>query len=150
VSAVHDGDTITVENGPRSYHVRIWGEDAYELKQTCRPHGQEIACGKMAQERVRALIGGRDVSCTVMGKEPYGRVLAQCFTAAKIDIARALIREGLAMEYQSGGIYTADENYAGSHGEGLWDSDEPPQTPKEWRACHHIGRSRPAPGAVCP
>ncbi len=145
VARVHDGDTVTVNDGTRDYHVRIWGEDAYELKQTCDKAGQTVPCGRMAQQRLAALIGAAPLSCTVMGKEPYGRVLAQCF-AGKTDVARTLIREGLALEFDSNGAYTADQAYADTNSTGMWDSDKPRQTPKEWRACHHVGRARTQPG----
>ncbi len=95
---VIDGDTIVID----SIHIRLAGIDAPELDQ---PFGQK---SKWALVR---LCRGRQVTATIRPELSYDRVVAECRLEDGTDLAEALVREGLALDWPhfSDGCYARFE-----------------------------------------
>lgn len=132
---VIDGDTLIYRNE----RIRLSGIDAPELSQTCRDgKAREWSCGQAAKARLDALLSQGDVTCSARGKDRYGRVLAVCAAGSVTDIGAALVRDGLALNYDR---YTGD--YAGAQHEaraaqrGLWQGEF--VAPEAWRRQHAKG-----------
>lgn len=124
VERVSDGDTIDVA-GQR---IRLPGIDAPEWNQTCRTaDGGSWECGRVAAKRMRELTRNRTLSCRAEGHDRYGRLLAVC-RDGKIDIAAALVADGLAMATDR---YGAAEAGARRAKRGVWQGEF--DTPAEWR-----------------
>lgn len=121
-----DGDTLVVA-GRR---IRLAGLDAPEMDQACLREGRDYPCGIVARDALRALLTGREPSCTIRGRDRYGRDLGRC-TVAGADVGANLVRRGLAVAY---GGYALEEAAARVSGAGLWAG--PFTRPDEWRRAH--------------
>ncbi|MCB1538602.1 MAG: thermonuclease family protein [Rhodospirillales bacterium] len=143
-AVVYDGDTLRLFTAfpQKPLRVRIWGIDAPELKQRCGA----VACGEIARQRMNAIIADQPVSCQVKDVDRYKRLVAQCF-AQSVDIGRALVQAGLAVDYAqfSHGAYASDEITARTNGAGVWGMANF-EEPTHWRICNlpQRGRARPA------
>ena len=146
---IHDGDSLMVIYNGHNYSLRLWGVDAYELRQNCHTGSGIVACGRMAQQNVEDMALDTEIMCrNKTAKSSYDRVVAQCFVGDK-DIGRAQIRQGLAVAFPHDGPYKGDEEDARASRVGMWNTDIPNMTPQNWRACHHSGRSELKPGDSC-
>ena len=126
--AVIDGDTLRL-NGER---IRIVGIDAPETNQTCTDaSGRRWACGRVATQRLSALISGGRVECTAKGRDRYGRILAACAADDVGDLGGAMVRAGYAVDY---GGYWLTEVGARLRRRGLWAGDF--ERPQDWRRRH--------------
>lgn len=122
-----DGDSLRAGRED----VRLLGIDAPELFQTCRDgRGREWACGRAARDRLAALVAGGRVRCTSEGQDRYGRTLARCSAGPVGDIGETMIREGLAVDFMSGG-YGGAEAEARAARRGIWAGSF--ERPQEWR-----------------
>jgi endonuclease YncB( thermonuclease family) len=134
VAAV-DGDTLRSGD----IEVRLYGIDAPELDQTCAgPDQKEWPCGRMAQGKLKSLIGRYAVDCTPRAKDRFGRVVAVCRTSKVPDLGEALVREGLAINLGGGergeGPYVDAEIEAQAAKRGIWQGAL--EQPWEWREQH--------------
>ncbi len=128
---VVDGDTIVIAGT----HVRLWGVDAPERKQTCQGHdGATYECGRDATAVLLELARG-EVVCVVRDHDRYGRLVAVCSTEVG-ELNATMVRRGWAVEYRqySGGRYRAEESAARAEGLGLWAGRF--EMPAEWRHRH--------------
>lgn len=132
VVRIHDGDTVTLDDGTR---VRLWGIDAPELAQTCQDaDGRSWACGKRARDALVAYIGGRPIDCQYRDRDRYGRLVAAC-SAGGQDLGTAMVRDGWAVAFtRYTDRYAGDEAEARRAGRGLWAGRF--QAPEEWRQEH--------------
>lgn len=74
---VIDGDTLALDGRT----VRLWGIDAPEIRQTCaNGNGDRYRCGIAAARALETIIIGRDVTCTAIDTDRYGRDVARCAT----------------------------------------------------------------------
>ncbi len=85
---VVDGDSLYLE-GFRA-QVRLWGVDAPEYNQEG---------GTAATALLTALAQGKVLTCRVMDKDKYGRMVARCFLRNGKEINRLMIESGKAKEY---------------------------------------------------
>ncbi|MEC5292445.1 thermonuclease family protein [Aurantimonas sp. C2-6-R+9] len=105
VIKVRDGDTIMVEAfiwPMQSVHVavRLRGIDAPEHRGGC---AAEKAAAQVATDRLKQLVGGGNVTLTVISGDKYfGRVLASLSASDGSDVADRLLREGLVARYEGG------------------------------------------------
>ena len=92
VTAVIDGDTITVTDGNASFRIRIAAMDAPE-------HQQKQ--GKAATQRLKSLVLNKKVTYHSVGTglDRYGRSLGQIKVKDQ-DVSMILISEGLATYYR--------------------------------------------------
>jgi endonuclease YncB( thermonuclease family) len=122
-----DGDSLRVGGD----EIRLIGIDAPELLQTCSDAaGRQWACGREAQARLRGLLARGAVDCVARSKDQYGRTLANCSAVGVADIGHAMVRDGYAVNFLSGG-YQATEAEARADKRGIWrGAFEPPQ---DWR-----------------
>ena len=92
----HDGDNIRCSNVPGS--MRLHGIDAPEMPGACRP-GRECTPGDpyAARDYLESLTRGRDVSCTVVDVDHYGRDVVECAADGR-NIACAMIASGQAVQ----------------------------------------------------
>jgi endonuclease YncB( thermonuclease family) len=113
--------------------LRLQGIDAPEMAQTCEAHGRPVACGKLAAEHLKEVIGSRPLDCAIEGKDRYGRGLARC-RAGDRDVAETMTRDGWALSDRrySDGRYHGAEAAARAGRRGLWTMKF--EDPAEWRA----------------
>ena len=118
VTHISDGDSLS----SGKLRIRLFGIDAPEKKQKCtNVDGQQWDCGIAAQKALKKLVESvPKISCDLMDVDRYSRLVMRCY-AGKIDIAAALVREGLALAYrQYSLLYTNDENDAKTTQAGVW------------------------------
>jgi endonuclease YncB( thermonuclease family) len=73
---VYDGDTLEIGH----LRIRLHGVDAPELDQTCgTADGGEWACGRVARDRLAAMVDGVETGCRPRERDGFGRVVARCF-----------------------------------------------------------------------
>jgi endonuclease YncB( thermonuclease family) len=131
VVSVADGDSMTLRNGAREVHVRLWGIDAPE-------RGQPWS--KRARDALVARALHRDARVVERGIDSYGRTLARV-SVGGVDLAEAQLRDGWAWVFRR---YTDDasllalEADARAARRGLW-SDRDPEPPWRFRE-----RTKPA------
>lgn len=131
VGRVIDGDTLDV-GGVR---VRLYGIDAFERNQMCDGPGGPWGCGAAATQSLKTRAEGRRLVCDVMDTDRYGRKVSRCEQAG-VDVARALVSEGLALAYRRySRDYVDDELAAQAMAAGAWNGSF--DRPEQWR-----GRSR--------
>lgn len=125
VVSVADGDTLTVREGARDVHVRLWGVDAPERGQ---PWSQRARQALVA----RAL--RHDAQVAERGKDSYGRTLARVRVDG-VDLAEAQLRDGWAwvfLRYTSDPALLALESDARKARRGLW-AERDPEPPWRYR-----------------
>jgi endonuclease YncB( thermonuclease family) len=86
---VSDGDSITVRSGEANIKVRLAQIDAPETSQPW---------GTRAKQELAGLVGGQDVTLTVIDHDRYGRSVAQ-ITRDNLDVNRAMVARGAAWAY---------------------------------------------------
>ncbi len=100
VTYVYDGDTVALTCGAdMEMTARIVGLDAPETKEPRCP--EELAHGTLATERLRALVAGGEVAYYPRGEDRYDRLLIRLYVDGQ-DVAKRLVREGLAVTYRGG------------------------------------------------
>jgi endonuclease YncB( thermonuclease family)/uncharacterized membrane protein YsdA (DUF1294 family) len=92
----HDGDAIRC--GGVSKSMRLFGIDAPEMPGACRP-GRACTQGDpfAARDYLASLTAGRDVTCTQMDTDRYGRAIVRC-AADGADLSCAMVTGGHAVE----------------------------------------------------
>lgn len=113
---VIDGDSLVIDGTK----IRLQGIDAPEKRQACG--SPAWPCGKRATERLLELIRqGGGVTCRGAKRDRYKRLLATCTTQAGQDVARVLVAEGLALNYDRyGSKYKDVERQAKAARRGMW------------------------------
>ena len=112
----HDGDTLWHDKK----RVQLLGIDAPELSQPCFDAADKIwPCGRYARDHIRHLIASGDVSCTIEGKDRNDDDVGVCFVGS-IDLARDLVKHGLAVADKQAPRYLAEEREARSAKRNLW------------------------------
>lgn len=89
-----DGDTIEIAGIP----VRLEGIDAPEQRQSCTGDSGPIACGTLATKALARMIGAAPVTCVLLGKDRYDRLLGECRTENK-RLNEAMVRGGWALAF---------------------------------------------------
>jgi endonuclease YncB( thermonuclease family) len=122
---VVDGDTLRL--GERT--VRLAGLRSPERGQTCSTAGGAgFDCGAAAAEALSRLLHGRDLSCQIVGRDHFGRALAEC-RAGELDANRSLVDAGWALAEAPSLEMT--EAAARNAERGLW--SHPPGAPPSWQ-----------------
>lgn len=126
VARVVDGDTLVIQ-GQR---IRFFGVDAPESSQSCGSESARWACGQEAGAQLREKIAGAPVVCEGQSRDPYGRLLATCYTADGEDLNGWMVSQGLAIAYtRYSSRYAAVQNEARARGVGVWSGEfENPET----------------------
>lgn len=141
VTAVHDGDTITVQTPRGPVRVRLVGID-------CPERGQPFSA--RARRFTSELVLGRDVRIEEDGRDRYDRILGRVFVGPR-DVNRALVEEGLAWRYErdgDGDPALADaERAARAARRGVWSTSNP-VPPWQWRREHPRDDGKAAPPPV--
>jgi endonuclease YncB( thermonuclease family) len=135
---VIDGDTIEIQ-GKR---IRLNGIDAPESAQLCRnEHRQLYRCGAAAAKALdNFLARARPTRCEFVGRDPYGRLVADCYRADGASVAANLVRSGWALDWPrySKGEYADEQTAAKEKRLGLWAGTFIP--PWDWRASRRTNR----------
>lgn len=125
VSAVHDGDTLSLETGHGSERIRLQGLDAPELAQAYGSTAQQALSDRALHQSVRVAYGQRDA---------YNRVLGQVFTGNCQDLNLQLLQTGMAWFYKAYACeldssrrsrYILAESQAKALRQGLWSQSQP-------------------------
>lgn len=125
---VIDGDTLSIGDT----RIRLSGLDAPEIAQTCLRDDVSWECGRDAKERLRAMIGEREVVCMPRGGDRYGRMLATC-VAGERALNAGMVEDGYAI---ADGAYEAEERRARAAGRAIWAGTFDP--PRQWRRTHGL------------
>jgi len=128
--------------------VRLSGVEAPDAHQPChRANGRRWNCASAAKAGLARLIRRRTVSCTPMGQEDGGTVIAQCH-AGKTDVATELVRHGYVFAVRSFfGSLSGEEDTARAAKVGIWQGEI--QRPQAWRDQQWQEATRGAPDG-CP
>lgn len=94
VTCVVDGDTIWLEGEK----IRLLGIDAPEIGNTADCL-KEKRIGRIATERMAAIVSSGPIELRRRGKDRYGRTLATVFVDGR-DAGELLRADGLAVEYR--------------------------------------------------
>jgi micrococcal nuclease len=119
VTAVEDGDTMTVDIKGTSTIVRLFSID-------CPEDGQGF--GAKAKQVVTALALGKTVKIEKLNIDPRGRTIANVFLSDGSNLAIHLLEQGLAWHYT---VYSnskelaAIEKKARDQKKGLWVQENP-------------------------
>ena len=97
VAWVADGDTFRLESGER---IRLAGIDSPETQPGQTKCGQELVLGTAARNRARALLTGRNVTFTRVGRS-YRRTAARVALDGR-DLAATLVGMGVARWWPRG------------------------------------------------
>lgn len=112
------GDTLIV--GERE--VRLFGIEAPEAARRCDENGLTWRCGEAAQQRLAALVAGRQVQCIATGLDASGRATAVC-AAGMTDLNRTMTELGLAAAQSGrGDVYLPIQARAQARRLGIWAS----------------------------
>ena len=132
VVAVHDGDTLTLDDHGKKVRVRLDGIDAPELAQRY---------GKSSRSALTRLCRGRAAVVSERTKDEEGRVLGTvtCGGPDGVDANAEQVKQGLAWVYRTylplgSPLYELEAN-ARLTQRGLW-RDKNPVPPWEWRQQH--------------
>lgn len=98
VSAVHDGDTLTLDMGDKVEHIRLQGMDAPELAQDFGNDARLALTRQTLHQSVRVAYVQRD---------RYDRILGQVLMADCTDVNLQMLTQGLAWFYRA---YACDLN----------------------------------------
>ena len=118
ITYIGDGDSM--RSG--KFRIRLFGVDAPEKQQQCKDTvGRNWDCGIAAKKALEELVSSvSQLSCTLMDVDRYGRLVMRCY-AGKIDIAAALVRDGMALAYQQySKLYIQDKTTAKKTRTGVW------------------------------
>lgn len=121
---ISDGDSFHLGEE----RVRLLGIDAPELAQTCKTaKGGDWPCGRVARDRLSALIRSGTLDCDAEGRDKYRRILATCRVDGR-DIGKVMVAEGLAVSSDG---YWLEQQAAKAKRLGLWQGSF--QQPRAWR-----------------
>lgn len=118
-----DGGTLEVGNKG----VRLLGVDAPEKYQRCKIEYVSYDCGGIAMRNLDRKIEGKEVVCSIRGKDYYWKAIAIC-TVNGEDLGHWLVFNGFAYAYkQHADAYTAIEMNAKAAKRGFWQGQfDPP------------------------
>jgi endonuclease YncB( thermonuclease family) len=131
VTAVYDGDTLTALCAGQERRIRLSSVDAPERQQSYGEHSQSFT------ERLTL---GRQVILDIQDYDRYGRIVARILLPDGRDLARELVRAGLAWHYIK---YSRDPELAPLQADaqaqraGLW-WEAFPETPGAYRAAQRM------------
>lgn len=133
---VLDADTLQLGG----HRLRLYGIDAPEDSQRCiRPDGRAWDCGAWATRELRRMIRNRDIACTPLRRDVFGRVVARC-SLEGADLNAEIVAQGLAMAFRRySQAYVAQEAAARTARRGIWQGEVEP--PWEFRARTRNGRT---------
>jgi endonuclease YncB( thermonuclease family) len=92
VTAVHDGDTLTLTTGTGTEHIRLQGIDAPELAQPFGDQARAALTQQTLHQSVRVAYTQRD---------RYDRILGQVFTRNCADVNQQMLSLGMAWFYKA-------------------------------------------------
>ena len=135
--SVHVVDGDSLRKGDTD--IRLYGIDAPEYRQSCRDkHGAEYSCGKQAASFLRDFVQGREVSCSSIDTDRYGRAVAVC-KIGDLDINGEMVRQGWAVAYARHSLsYVRLEAEARGAKRGIWAGTF--EKPEDYRARQRMVR----------
>ncbi len=116
---VIDGDTLEI----RGESVRLFGIDAPELGQPWWDEdGREQDAGLSSKEALSAMVEGKRLAVNVLREDQYQRTIAIVKVDGR-DIARLLVKQGLAFASPGSNRYRRTEKSARRRRRGFWQGD---------------------------
>lgn len=125
VTAVHDGDTLTLRTASTTEHIRLQGIDAPELAQAFGDAARQTLTQQSLHQTVRVAYAQRD---------RYDRLLGQVFTVDCTDVNQQMLAAGMAWFYTAYACeldsarrsrYATVEAQAHAQRQGLWSQIQP-------------------------
>jgi endonuclease YncB( thermonuclease family) len=120
LARVIDGDTINIDGR----YIRLWGIDAFEMKQTCQQNNNTVPCGQHARAHLVELVGNNTVKCDIYTQDRYRRLIGICYVNNQnnISVNQHMVRNGWAFAayHQQRYNFCDDEKIARSQGRGMW------------------------------
>ena len=126
VISVADGDTLTVKGPTETLRIRLNGIDA--------PEGNQPFASK-AKSLLNVISKDKVVQVKTVGRDQYGRWLADVVLPPTRSVNQEMVRQGLAWHfkrYSQDKILAQLETEAREAKKGLW-SDPNPISPWDWR-----------------
>lgn len=133
---VQDGDSFAIGK----QRLRLNGIDAPEYRQNCQDStGIEWECGKAARANLERLLREPGLVCEYEVADKYGRALASCRTASRVDVAAVQVADGFAVSHEYYGVrdYPDEEDAARASRRGIWQGDF--ELPATWRSLRATG-----------
>jgi endonuclease YncB( thermonuclease family) len=137
---VIDGDTVKLCYKDAWLTVRIHGIDAPEMKQYAKPNsglwkwlGPAAPVGSISAKAFEQILGGEEVTCTIIDRDKYGRFVGTLSTNRTGDVGWAMVEGGWARAYikYGGQRYARLEKLAAAGKMGIWAYDY--CDPEDWR-----------------
>lgn len=128
-----DGDSFRLGTD----EIRLTGIDAPEYRQVCRDeNNRDWNCGRAAADALRRLVAGREVACTGVDADRYGRLVSRC-TAGAVNLNAEMVRLGWAIAYtRHDRSYVDEETEARRDRRGIWRGSF--DLPEDWREIHRL------------
>ena len=127
VVSVLDGDTLEVLHNQHPERIRLNGIDCPEKSQ---------AYGQKAKQAASALVFEKEVTLHTLGKDKYGRTIADVLLPDETNVNHELVKEGWCWWYRKYApgdtVLEGLERDAREARKGLW-VDSQPVPPWEWR-----------------
>lgn len=125
---ITDGDGLRLG----AERIRLWGIDAPELDQKCKRDSVTYACGALAHQALKNLVGSAVPVCETIERDRYRRTVARCTVGGR-DLGSLMVQSGWALDWPrySRGRYRTEEREAREAGRGLWGGEF--IEPWEWR-----------------
>lgn len=125
VTAVHDGDSLTLQIGTTTELIRLQGIDAPEMAQVF---------GDAAKQALKRQTFNQTVHVAYTHRDRYDRLLGQVFSTGCSDVNQQMLHNGLAWFYtayaceldsQRRVLYESAQTQARAQKLGLWRQREP-------------------------
>lgn len=130
-----DGDGFKL----KGYMIRLWGMDAPEMFQM----EKNFAVGYLSKKHLINLTKEGKVTCYPKYKDPYGRLVSECFNSKKRNLSLAMVEDGFAIDLPdfSHGLFQKPQEEAQKQKKGLWKKINSLENPSQWRkkkkpSCH--------------
>jgi endonuclease YncB( thermonuclease family) len=127
-ASIIDGDTVEI----RGERIRLFGIDAPEAAQMClSPDGANWPCGRRASFALADHIGSLNLTCTLRGKDRWGRTIATCRSQSG-DVQEWMVANGWALAFvRYSRDYIRSQARAKQAKLGMWVGSF--QAPWDWR-----------------
>lgn len=122
-----DGDGFRL----KGYMIRLWGMDAPEMFQM----EKNYAVGYLSKIHLLSLTKKGKVICYPKYRDPYGRLVSECYNKEGRNLSLAMVEDGYAIDLPdfSQGAFRKPQQNAQKKKKGLWSKIDSLENPAKWR-----------------